>query len=222
MRSLLGNAGYEVQTLTSGDEVALLTLARTVDLLILDLMLPGKDGFELLESLRATPETAETPVIMLTAHDPMPYRLRGLTLGADDFMIKPPNPQELLLRIRSVLRRANESATEAPHVIVGKLGSAETLLDARQIAYVEAAHNYCFVYTRNDRQMSTDSISSLAQTLDGVLIRTHRSYLVNPAFVTGAHWKGSSEYFLEIDTAEQASVPVSRQRRDEIRSALGL
>jgi len=222
MRSLLANAGYEVQILASGNESALIGLAHNADLVILDLMLPGKDGFELLELLRATPETAHTPAIMLTAHDPMPYRLRGLALGADDFMIKPPNPQELLLRIRSVLRRAQDASHDAPRISVGKLGGTETLLDARSIAYVEAAHNYCFAYTRTGRHLMTDSISSVAEKLQGVLVRTHRCYLVNPAFVTGSHWTGRSEYFLELDLDEPTSVPVSRQRREEVRLALGL
>ncbi|MEE0845117.1 MAG: response regulator transcription factor [Eggerthellaceae bacterium] len=81
------------------------------DLFVLDVMMPGIDGFQLLARLRALPATAEVPALFLTAKDEPFDRVNGLSLGADDYLVKPFLPQELVLRIAAILRRcyANES-----------------------------------------------------------------------------------------------------------------
>ncbi|MBB4287884.1 response regulator [Roseospira goensis] len=76
------------------------------DLVILDLMMPGEDGLSLCRALRADPETADLPIVMLTAMGEETDRVVGLELGADDYIPKPFNPRELLARVRAVLRRA--------------------------------------------------------------------------------------------------------------------
>jgi two-component system phosphate regulon response regulator PhoB len=78
-------------------------------LIILDLMLPGKSGYDVLEELRANPATHETAVLMLTARKEEEDRIRGLALGADDYLTKPFSPQELVLRIAAILRRMSKT-----------------------------------------------------------------------------------------------------------------
>jgi two-component system alkaline phosphatase synthesis response regulator PhoP len=108
VRDYLDRAGFRV--LTAGDGLAALRLARTErpNLLVLDLMLPGLDGLDLTRTLRADPRTQRLPIIMLTARVEEADRLVGLELGADDYVIKPFSPRELVARVRAVLRRAED------------------------------------------------------------------------------------------------------------------
>jgi two-component system, OmpR family, response regulator VicR len=101
-------AGYEVEHLDDGAQVVSRVRAMAPDLVLLDVMLPGKDGFGLLGLIR---QGGRTPVIMLTARDQKIDKLKGLELGADDYITKPFDFEELQARIRAVLRRARRSAT---------------------------------------------------------------------------------------------------------------
>jgi DNA-binding response OmpR family regulator len=102
----LGRAGFAVETLSSGNEVLAEARRRTPDLILLDLMLPGLDGLEVCRALRADPATAAMPVIMLTARAEESDRIVGLELGADDYITKPFSPNEVVARVRALLRRA--------------------------------------------------------------------------------------------------------------------
>jgi DNA-binding response OmpR family regulator len=99
----LGAKGYEVLSATTGDAGYELALREPLDCMVLDLMLPGKDGIELLRDLRAAGKTL--PVLILTARDEIEDRVIGLEAGADDYLIKPFAFAELLARIRVILRR---------------------------------------------------------------------------------------------------------------------
>ncbi len=102
----LKRSGYEVITAADG-QVAVDVLARqTFDLVVLDLMLPRVDGLEITRRLRAT---SQTPIIMLTARSEEIDRILGLEMGADDYVTKPFSPQELVSRVRAVLRRSQRA-----------------------------------------------------------------------------------------------------------------
>lgn len=107
---LRGPGGYTTQLLQHGDEVMPWLEQNTADLVILDLMLPGKDGLELCRFIR---RTSDLPIIMLTARAEEIDRLLGLELGADDYICKPFSPREVVARVRAVLRRANLKADRA-------------------------------------------------------------------------------------------------------------
>ncbi len=98
--------------LLAHDGISGLALAKTErpDLILLDLMLPGMDGVRVFKELRREPRTLRTPVIMLTARAQTEDRVAGLELGADDYITKPFSPKELLLRIKSVLKRSEVPA----------------------------------------------------------------------------------------------------------------
>jgi two-component system phosphate regulon response regulator PhoB len=107
-------AGYEVVGAISGT-AALAETARAVpDLVLLDQMLPDIDGVEICRRLRAAPETRRVPIVFLTARGDEKARVRGLALGADDYVVKPFSMAELLLRIRAVLRRATPVELRLP------------------------------------------------------------------------------------------------------------
>ncbi len=99
----LSEAGFVVDTAPSGYEGLNLTHTQAYDLLILDIMLPGLNGFEILKSLRDLGNT--TPVLFLSARDLVEDRVRGLDLGADDYLVKPFSFSELLARVQTLLRR---------------------------------------------------------------------------------------------------------------------
>ena len=105
----LERAGYEVTKAHDGIEGASMALHQCPDLVILDLMLPGKDGFKVFKEIRRDARTRDVPVIMLTARAQTEDRIKGLEAGADDYLTKPFSPKELMLRVQAVLKRS-ESA----------------------------------------------------------------------------------------------------------------
>ena len=110
LRRYLTQEGFEVLLAEDGKALNRLLTRETIDLIVLDLMLPGEDGLSICRRLRAAKDT--TPIIMLTAKVEDVDRIVGLEVGADDYMPKPFNPRELLARIHAVLRR--RPALEAP------------------------------------------------------------------------------------------------------------
>jgi two-component system phosphate regulon response regulator PhoB len=105
----LARESYRVRTASSGPEAIRAAEVERPDLVILDLMLPGMSGLQVLEELRKRPETQEIPVILLTARREEQDRITGLSLGADDYVAKPFSPQELILRVGAVLRRVQQA-----------------------------------------------------------------------------------------------------------------
>ncbi|HEX3159573.1 MAG TPA: response regulator [Gemmatimonadaceae bacterium] len=101
----LAKAGYRVSTASSGGDAVTLARQERPALIVLDLMLPGMSGFDVLEQLRADDTTHGVAVLLLTARREEPDRIRGLSLGADDYLTKPFSPQELVLRVAAILRR---------------------------------------------------------------------------------------------------------------------
>ncbi|MCF7644540.1 phosphate regulon transcriptional regulator PhoB [Pseudochrobactrum asaccharolyticum] len=126
LRYNLEAEGYQVDTILRGDEAEIHLRENVPDLLVLDWMLPGVSGIELCRRLRQRAETERLPIIMLTARGEESERVRGLAVGADDYVVKPFSTPELLARIKAMLRRANPSVLS--HVL--KVG--EIVLDRQQ------------------------------------------------------------------------------------------
>src|SRR5262245_54672782 len=105
----LTREGFRVETAASGSD-ALTAVHRDVpDLVVLDRMLPGMSGDQVLRSLKGEESTRGVPVLLLTAKREQEDRIEGLELGADDYLTKPFSPRELVLRVRSILRRVGEA-----------------------------------------------------------------------------------------------------------------
>ena len=118
LRLYLQKDGYEVSTCERGDDAIDLALDPELSLIILDVMLPGMDGWEVLENVR---RTSTVPVIMLTAKGDITDRVQGLDCGADDYIVKPFEPKELLARVKAVLRRSSAAPEEVRTVVIGEL-----------------------------------------------------------------------------------------------------
>jgi len=109
----LDKAGFICEIVTTGREALATVAARPPDLLLLDLMLPQVDGLEICRTLRGSSATVDLPIIMLTARAEESDRVVGLELGADDYVAKPFSPNELVARVRALLRRSQRSQASA-------------------------------------------------------------------------------------------------------------
>jgi len=107
----LQNAGFDTDCLSNGLEVLPWLKANHTDLILLDLMLPGRDGLDICRELRSF---SAVPIIMITARIEEIDRLLGLDLGADDYICKPFSPREMVARVKAVLRRQQAQTTDAP------------------------------------------------------------------------------------------------------------
>jgi two-component system phosphate regulon response regulator PhoB len=114
----LAKEGYRVATASSGQEALKSAADAAPDLVVLDLMLPGISGYEILQELRRRPETRDVGVILLTARKEEGDRVKGLALGADDYVVKPFSPKELVLRVGAVLRRLAGPAVTSGSVLI--------------------------------------------------------------------------------------------------------
>jgi DNA-binding response OmpR family regulator len=126
VRGYLDRQGYRVVWVTSGEDALVELTRHPIKLVVLDLGLPGMDGFEACRQIRAR---SRLPIVMLTARDEEPDRVVGLELGADDYVTKPFSPRELAARIKAVLRRT-EAPVEAE--VVG-LGDVLVSRDSREV-----------------------------------------------------------------------------------------
>jgi DNA-binding response OmpR family regulator len=131
VRTYLENAGFQVVVAYDGQEALTVFRHELPDLVVLDLMLPKIDGLEVARSIR---RSSDAPIIMLTARAEETDRLIGLQLGADDYVVKPFSPRELVARVQAVLRRvgkSSEAAMARPQVI--SIGDLELDLGRREV-----------------------------------------------------------------------------------------
>lgn len=142
----LSGCGYHCQTVFDGLEAADLIETQNYDLILLDIMLPGADGFELMEQIRYT----GTPVIFITAKSSVEDRVRGLRAGADDYLVKPFEIVELIARVESVLRRAGkaEERYEIGDVVIEPRSRLVTKA-GRQVLLTDKEYKLLLLFVRN-------------------------------------------------------------------------
>jgi two-component system OmpR family response regulator len=134
LKDALGNVGYQVECATNGAEGLDQLRRRSADLCIVDINMPTMNGYEFLEKLRA--HDTKTPVLMLTARNSSDDVEKGLRFGADDYVRKPFNLEELLLRVAAILRRTGIDVND-DHVMV--CGSLVMNIDRHEVTYVDEA-----------------------------------------------------------------------------------
>lgn len=156
--------GYDVEVLDDGRRALDAIRDAPPDLLILDLMLPGLDGIEITRRLRAAEESTggRLPILMLTARDSVADRVTGLDAGADDYLVKPFDFDELLARVRALLRRT-QTAAEARHEelrfadLVLDIGARTIHRDGREIELTPREFDLLALFMRNPNQVLTRS-----------------------------------------------------------------
>lgn len=129
----LSDHGYAVDWAQDGDEALSLLHSFPYDLLVLDIMLPGSDGYAITEEVRG--KQLSVPVLMLTARDAVDDRIKGLDVGADDYLVKPFNLGELRARVRALLRRAQGQASNSVSVgrLAVELANKRVFFDGREV-----------------------------------------------------------------------------------------
>jgi DNA-binding response OmpR family regulator len=119
VRMYLEQEGFYVQSSSDGNEALEMIAHQPPALLVLDLMLPGADGWEVCRRVRAGSAAPDLPIVMLTARDDDVDKIVGLELGADDYVTKPFNPRELVARVKAILRRSRRAVRTGASVHVG-------------------------------------------------------------------------------------------------------
>lgn len=161
MRDFLEAEGYRV--LAAGDGAAALDVLRDaqVDCLLLDVMMPGQSGFDVLRKIR---ETSEVPVLFLSARQEDEDKIRGLGLGADDYIVKSATPGEVVARVKAVLRRMKRSEAESPETldfgrVVIDLRAREVLVASAPVALTAREYELLQLLAEHPRQVfSRDQI----------------------------------------------------------------
>jgi DNA-binding response OmpR family regulator len=128
-------ASWTAHIVASGDEALALARRQQIDLVVLDVMLPGMSGLEVCRALRADPATTAIPIIMVTARAEETDRIIGLDIGADDYVAKPFSPNELVARIRALMRRSKRAEPESPTIRFGSL-----VMDLERHTVIDGGH----------------------------------------------------------------------------------
>lgn len=225
LRMVLSREGYVVETVNRSTTAMDVVRSLRPDLVILDVMMPEVDGWQILRGIRSDPAAAETPVLMLTAKGSPEAKISGFTLGADDYLVKPFEISELKCRVAALLRRSVEgrgpSATE--HCFPAFLGSGESLLiPSEDVYFIEGAKNYTYIHTYDKRFLSRLTLGEATATAPAGFMRVHRSYLVNLGRVASGRWVSSSQYRIGLSDAEETQIPISRGLVTHLKAATGL
>ena len=176
IRSIFQNAGYsQITTAASGEEALLLIAKKMPHMIILDVMMPGMDGFELLQEIRAV---SKVPVLMLTAKGEAEDRFAGFELGADDYLVKPFLPKELLLRVRAILKRAypEKNRIVALDAVQVDLDQAEVVKAGQRIPLTAKEYSLFQKLAENAGRIVT--IGVLCQTVCGEIWQGYETTLM--------------------------------------------
>jgi len=158
VRRILAYEGYSVAIASSGNDALTRTLEHPPDLIVLDIMLPGLDGLEVARRLRAAGDNV--PILMLTARDAVTDRVEGLETGADDYLVKPFAPEELLARVKALLRRNQEERHEVLRYVDVELDTGTRIAHrgAREIELSPTEYELLLLFMKRPRQVLTRDI----------------------------------------------------------------
>jgi two-component system response regulator MprA len=158
VRRIFAYEGYSVATAASGQEALNRALERPPDLIVLDILLPGLDGLEVARRLREAGDTV--PILMLTARDAVENRVEGLAVGADDYLVKPFAPEELVARVKALLRRSQAERHEVLRYADVELDTGTRLAHrgAREIELSPTEYELLSLFLRRPRQVLTREI----------------------------------------------------------------
>ncbi|WP_426009742.1 response regulator [Caulobacter sp. DWR2-3-1b2] len=191
LKEFLTRAGFRVSAAADAAHADRLTGSMDFDLLVLDVMMPGEDGFSFTKRLRAKGgEVGKTPILMLTARDQTGDRIEGLTHGADDYLAKPFEPRELLLRIEAILRRSTPKPSGPRELSLGRCAfepeRGELTRDGEPIRLTEAEVTLLRRLARVahepvDRlELAADTVDATGRAVDVQVTRLRRKIEPDP------------------------------------------
>jgi DNA-binding response OmpR family regulator len=225
LKLALAHEGYCVSTASSGAAALELMAKKHPHLVVLDVMMPGMDGMEVLRRIRTNPASQDVAVMMLTAKDSDEAKIVGFGYGADDYLSKAVSLDELRCRVEALLRRTvarEEAPVGSPRVPVTLGAGGEMLIDAGEIFYFEGVRNYSYVHTFDARFLSRLSLMSVDGTMPPQFMRIHRSHTVNLDHVRIGRWATRSQYRVQLADQAHTELAVSRNSVAELQHRLGL
>lgn len=221
---------YEVFLASDGEEGLKMVDETDPDLIILDVMMPKIDGWQVLMKLKSDERTRDIPVIMLTAIDDEQSKVIGLRGGADDYVPKPFSPLELAARVKVILDRVGrarrapaQEGRETPRLdqIPVQKGDAIKLIPMEDIYYIDTKHEYANLHTYNESYLTNYSLAELERMLDGkTFFRTHRSFIVNLRKVNQIVRLSRNALIVTLKDEKESRVPVSRRQATLLRDLL--
>jgi DNA-binding response OmpR family regulator len=217
--------GYLVETAVTGEEGLKKVKELNPDLVLLDVLLPKIDGWEVLTRLRDDPRTKDLPIIMLTALADEKSKVQGLRGGADDYVTKPFSALELMARVEAVLKRTERAPyreTARPQIPARK-GEKIYLVNADDINYINIQSDYSYLHTDNERFLTNHTLAELERMLDPLkFFRAHRGYIVNLQKVKAITRVGTSSFELTMNDPAQSKIPMSRRQSSELKKILNM
>jgi DNA-binding LytR/AlgR family response regulator len=224
---MLSLDGFEVALAQDSEEGLVKATEVHPDIIVLDVMMPGKSGIDVMRELRSNDDTSDIPILFLSAVTDESVVVQGLK-GADDYVIKPFKPLELEARIHKILQRVDSAkaagpAVEAPERLAVQIGYETHLVPPGDIIIVEAAGKYAYAYTSGKRYLTGYSIGDLEERLapSGKFLRVHRSFLVNLDYVEKVTRDERRNAVLVLSNIEHSHVKVSDKYLPAVRAKLG-
>lgn len=227
VRNILELEGYDVEIACDGKEGLAKVTSELPHLVILDVLLPGIDGWEVLFQIKENPLYSHLSVIMLTGKTDDISKLFGLKHGADDYVTKPFYAPELAARVEAVLRRVSRVHLQAGKTVSNKIpvqkGKKTLLLSLNDIFYINAKYNSVFVFTEDAEFLTQFTLTELEKRLkDKLFVRTHRSYIANLNKIKEIVRLPKAEILLVLGDKTGSKVPVSRSRKNGVKKVLGV
>lgn len=226
----LRHYGYEVSTALNGEEGHREARKNKPDLVILDIMMPGKSGLEVMYEMRKDPKTSDIPIIFLSAVSDESMVVQGLK-GAEDYVLKPLKFLELLTRIEKIFERAGEKAGFEPmdkgeefDRLCIQHGKETSLILLEFICFLEANGRYCFAHTRNGKSLVNYSIGELEERLSSrsTFQRIHRSHILNIDCIHKVSRDERGRLVVIIDDESRSRLTISATYLPQVESRLGL
>ncbi len=220
---------YGLVTAASGEEGLKLVEDFKPDIVLLDIMMPGIDGYEVCKRIRSNKNLTNIKILFLTAKVQMAEKLQGYNVGGDDYITKPFDKDEVLAKIKVFLRLKYDEDTSSGEVVL-----EEKMLDIlyrirkdlNSIVYVKSDSPYCKVFS-NSLKDGSYKIRVKIQALENYfkeknLIRVHRSYLVNPKRILSINRQKNNEYkmLLKDIEGEIAMIPIGRSYQTKVKNAI--
>jgi DNA-binding response OmpR family regulator len=216
--------GYQVESAVTGEDGLKKVRELNPDLVLLDVLLPKIDGWEVLTRLRDDSKTRDLPIIMLTALADERSKVQGLRGGADDYVTKPFSALELMARVEAILKRMGRPPyrDKMPQIPVRK-GDKIYLVNADDINFINIQREYAYLHTDDERFLTNHTLAELERMLDPLkFFRAHRGYIVNLQKVKAITRIGTSSYELTMNDPGQSKIPMSRRQSSELKKILNM
>jgi len=219
--------GYRVAVAADGEDCLSKVRESRPDLILLDVLIPKLDGWDVLSRLREDARTRDIPVIMLTALSDEGSKIQGLRGGADDYVTKPFSSLELMARVETVLKRLERPVPAARDSVRSQIparkGDKIYLVNVDEINFVNTQRGCAYLHTDKERYLTNHTLGELEKMLDpDKFFRAHRGYIVNLRKVREISKVGASAYELTMNDPAASKIPMSRRQSSELRKILNI